>query len=78
MLTSFKVERLVISAIPDLVETWTKGFGFKPVDDAERKKLNKFNLMIFPGTVFLEKPLHGKMKNEGNFVWCILLVYYYC
>ncbi|XP_014501301.1 increased DNA methylation 1 isoform X1 [Vigna radiata var. radiata] len=64
MLTSFKVERLVVSAIPDLVETWTKGFGFKPVDDVERKRLNKFNMMIFPGTVFLEKPLHRKMKTE--------------
>ncbi|KAK8469391.1 hypothetical protein PHAVU_005G067300 [Phaseolus vulgaris] len=70
MLTSFKVERLVISAIPDLVETWTKGFGFKPVDDVERKKLNKFNLMIFPGTVFLEKPLHGEMKNEDETGLC--------
>ncbi|CAJ1957428.1 unnamed protein product [Sphenostylis stenocarpa] len=65
MLTSFKVERLVVSAIPDLVETWTKGFGFKPVADVERQRLNKFNFMIFPGTVFLEKRLHKKMKNEG-------------
>lgn len=58
----------MVSAIPDLVETWTKGFGFKPVDDVERKRLNKFNMMIFPGTVFLEKPLHRKMKTEGSFL----------
>ncbi|KAH9778926.1 Increased DNA methylation 1 [Citrus sinensis] len=45
MLTSFKVEKLIISAIPSLVETWTKGFGFKPVDKDEKKTLNKVNLM---------------------------------
>ncbi|XP_027341499.1 increased DNA methylation 1 isoform X2 [Abrus precatorius] len=65
MLISIKVEKLVISAIPDLVETWTKGFGFLPVDDIEKKRLNKINLMVFPGTVLLEKPLYRKEKIEG-------------
>lgn len=74
MLTSIKVEKLVISAIPDLVETWTKGFGFKPIDDIERQRLKGINLMVFPGTVLLEKPLHGKVKIEGIFVRCILSV----
>ncbi|KAG5120311.1 hypothetical protein JHK82_034731 [Glycine max] len=65
MLISFKVEKLVVSAIPDLVETWTKGFGFITVDDIERQRLNKINLMVFPGTVLLVKSLHGKEKIEG-------------
>ncbi|KAG4960742.1 hypothetical protein JHK87_037375 [Glycine soja] len=65
VLISFKVEKLVISAIPDLVETWTKGFGFIPVDDIERQRLNKINLMVFPGTVLLVKSLHWKEKIEG-------------
>ena len=51
MLISFKVEKLVVSAIPDLVETWTKGFGFITVDDIERQRLNKINLMGFPLTI---------------------------
>lgn len=70
MLTSLKVEKLVISAIPDLVETWTKGFGFKPIDDMERQRLNKLNLMVFPGTMLLEKPLHGKEKIEDETELC--------
>ncbi|KAL2331367.1 hypothetical protein Fmac_018948 [Flemingia macrophylla] len=65
MLKSVKVEKLVISAIPDLVGTWTEGFGFTLVDDIERQRLNKINLMVFPGTVLLEKPLHRKEKIEG-------------
>lgn len=59
MLISFKVEKLVIAAIPDLVGTWTEGFGFVPVEDGEKQSLNKINLMVFPGTVLLKKPLCG-------------------
>ncbi|RDX83497.1 Increased DNA methylation 1, partial [Mucuna pruriens] len=70
MLISVKVEKLVVSAIPDLVETWTKGFGFIPVDDIEKQRLQKINLMVFPGTVLLVKPLHGKEKIEAETGLC--------
>ncbi|MED6133744.1 hypothetical protein PIB30_030961 [Stylosanthes scabra] len=66
MLTSVKVEKLVVAAIPDLVETWTKGFGFTPMDAAEKQKLNKINFMVFPGTMLLEKPLYKKEQTEGT------------
>ncbi|XP_057454384.1 increased DNA methylation 1 isoform X2 [Lotus japonicus] len=65
MLISVKVEKLVIAAIPDLAETWTKGFGFIPVSDIEKQRLKRINLMVFPGTVLLEKPLYGKQKTGG-------------
>nr|XP_010324387.1 increased DNA methylation 1 isoform X2 [Solanum lycopersicum] len=57
MLKSFKVEKLVISAIPGLVETWTCGFGFEPLEDHEKRSLSHINLMVFPGTVWLKKSL---------------------
>ncbi|XP_021288478.1 increased DNA methylation 1-like [Herrania umbratica] len=66
MLISFKVEKLVITAIPNLVETWTEGFGFKPVEDDERKTLSKINLMVFPGTVLLKKPLYQFQEADGQ------------
>lgn len=50
---------LVISAIPHLVDTWTSGFGFTPIDGKEREKLNNINLMVFPGTMLLKKSLNG-------------------
>ncbi|KAG8386404.1 hypothetical protein BUALT_Bualt03G0145300 [Buddleja alternifolia] len=58
MLKSLKVEKLVVSAIPSLVETWTSGFGFLPLEEDERRSLSKINLMVFPGSVWLKKQLY--------------------
>ncbi|OIW11576.1 hypothetical protein TanjilG_26942 [Lupinus angustifolius] len=58
--------KIVKAAIPDLVETWTKGFGFIPIDDNEKQRLKKINLMVFPGTVLLDKPLYQKDKSEES------------
>lgn len=66
MLESLKVEKLVISAIPGLVETWTEGFGFEPLEDYEKRSLSDINLMVFPGTVWLKKPLFGTHKKLGQ------------
>ncbi|KAI3914895.1 hypothetical protein MKX01_018064 [Papaver californicum] len=60
LLISFKVEMLVITAIPSLVDTWTKGFGFIPMEDEEKKQLSSINFMIFPGTILLRKSLYEK------------------
>ncbi|KAG8066838.1 hypothetical protein GUJ93_ZPchr0004g38886 [Zizania palustris] len=57
MLRSFHVEMLVLSAIPELVNTWVSGFGFKPIEDDEKKQLCNVNLMLFPGTSLLTKTL---------------------
>lgn len=71
MLLSFKVKKLVIAAIPTLVETWTEGFGFIPVEDDEKKSLHRFNLMVFPGTILLKKALYSSGQNtektEGKY-----------
>ncbi|MCL7036437.1 hypothetical protein MKW94_003208 [Papaver nudicaule] len=64
LLISFKVERLVITAIPSLVDTWTKGFGFIPMEDEEKKQLSNINFMIFPGTILLRKSLYEKEADE--------------
>lgn len=64
MLKSFKVEMLVVSAIPSLVDTWTHGFGFTPLEADEKKSFDKTNLMVFPGTVWLKKPMYqGSIQN---------------
>lgn len=66
MLISFKVKMLVLSAIPSLVDTWTSGFGFKPIDDEEELQLAKVNLMLFPGTTLLTKNLHEVPSQESG------------
>lgn len=58
MLKSLKVKMLVVSAIPTLVDTWTVGFGFQPLEEDERRNLSRINLMVFPGSVWLKKSLH--------------------
>lgn len=63
LLRSFKVEKLVVSALPSLVEMWTIGFGFTPMDDNERNSLKDFNLMVFQGTVWLKKHIYGSPKT---------------
>ncbi|XP_051135083.1 increased DNA methylation 1 [Andrographis paniculata] len=64
MLKSLKVEMLVISAIPTLVHTWTVGFGFQPLQEDDRRKLSKINLMVFPGSVWLKKTLFGNQAMD--------------
>lgn len=53
-----KIDKLVMSAVPALVDTWTKGFGFERLEDDERRAMRQTaNLMVFPGTVWLKKLL---------------------
>ncbi|XP_031503143.1 uncharacterized protein LOC116266172 [Nymphaea colorata] len=66
MLMSVKVERLVISAIPELIDTWTSAFGFKHIDDSSKELYNRINLMVFPGTTLLEKRLNCLQPFEGQ------------
>jgi hypothetical protein len=64
MLRSFHVELLVLSAIPELVNTWILGFGFKPIEDDEKKQLRNVNLMFSPGTSLLTKRLDGTITAK--------------
>ncbi|KAI0519624.1 hypothetical protein KFK09_007078 [Dendrobium nobile] len=71
MLRSFKVEMIVLSAIPSLVETWMAGFGFNCIDAEEKKLLEDINLMLFPGTVLLKKKLYvASIETGGNDQFC--------
>nr|GMD98707.1 increased DNA methylation 1 isoform X1 [Ipomoea batatas] len=54
MLSSFKFEKLVKSAIPSLVKILALGFAFKPLEEEERSSLSNNNLMLFPRTMWLK------------------------
>lgn len=64
MLISLKVEKLVVAAISDLVETWTIGFGFVPMEEDEKRSLSKINFMVFPGTIMLKKTLYVNQASD--------------
>lgn len=70
----------MVAALPSLVETWTEGFGFKPMDDEERDALKRINLMVFPGTILLMKTLYestkpNTVKGKANSSLSLVLVY---
>ncbi|EFH44731.1 PHD finger family protein [Arabidopsis lyrata subsp. lyrata] len=56
-LGSLKVAKLVIPAVPELIDTWTSGFGFTPVNESEKKTIKNLNLLVFPGVDMLGKSL---------------------
>ncbi|KAF0897441.1 hypothetical protein E2562_037341 [Oryza meyeriana var. granulata] len=69
-LSSLNVRRLVIPAIPELQNTWTTVFGFKPVEPSKRQKIKSLNILIIHGTGLLEKRLlaTGNMNQETTTV----------
>eukprot|EP00884_Botryococcus_braunii_P009424 jgi/Botrbrau1/18483/Bobra.0072s0063.1 len=52
------VERLTLPAAPAAINTWIMGFDFKPMEDAELRRLTEdTKMLIFPGTRVLHKKL---------------------
>lgn len=54
---------LLLFAIPNLVDTWTSAFGFRPIEDSDKKKLSKVRLVSIPGTVLLKKDLYERSSE---------------
>ncbi|XP_071727162.1 increased DNA methylation 1-like [Rutidosis leptorrhynchoides] len=66
LLKLLKIEKLVLSAIPDLVDTWCNSFGFTHLEPEEKKNLNTVNMMVFPGTVWLKKPMYQESTQNDT------------
>lgn len=60
MLKHVGVEKLILPAVPELLETWLGAFSFQHMNPIDSRELCKLNLMSFPGTTVLQKHLTTK------------------
>ncbi|KAL6647910.1 hypothetical protein ACP70R_015347 [Stipagrostis hirtigluma subsp. patula] len=65
-LSCLSVRKLVIPAVPELENTWTTVFGFKPVEPSKKQKLKSLNLLIINGTGLLEKRMLPTGTADGQ------------
>lgn len=65
LLCSLEVEFFILPAIPELFETWTHAFGFKPLDQCLKSKILDISMMVFPGTELLQKPLSAIATRDA-------------
>ena len=72
MLGSLGVQKLVLPAVAAVGSTWTGAFGFRAMEERERRQLAEMGILVFPGTQTLEKALVG----TGNGILPLTLMYY--
>ncbi|CAM0876225.1 unnamed protein product [Alopecurus aequalis] len=66
ILSSLKVETLIIPAINELVDTWTSKFGFSPLEDSHKQEVKSINMLVFPGIGLLQKPMLNNSSSQEH------------
>jgi hypothetical protein len=66
VLCSVKVEKLMIPAIADHMNTWTDIFEFKPLEEVHKQEIRSINILVLPGIGMLQKKLVKQETPERN------------
>ncbi|KAK1434514.1 hypothetical protein QVD17_00258 [Tagetes erecta] len=65
-LSSLQVEKLMIPAVPEHMDTWTDVFGFHRLQDSDKQGLRCMNMLVFPRTDMLKKTLRNVNTDSGS------------
>ncbi|KAL6616776.1 hypothetical protein ACP70R_039046 [Stipagrostis hirtigluma subsp. patula] len=57
VLASVQVEKLVLPAIADLVDTWKRSFSFSAVEPRFREEMKRLSMVVITGTTLLQKSI---------------------
>lgn len=60
MLTQFGVERIILPAAHEVVDTWTNSFGFATMTNADKSQFRDFTFLDFQDSTVCHKPLMKK------------------
>ena len=65
-LSTLKVEKLIIPAIAEHMNTWTEKFNFSPLKKSHNQEMRSMNMLVFPRTDMLQKILVKRENMEGS------------
>ncbi|KAM3355117.1 hypothetical protein ACQJBY_025726 [Aegilops geniculata] len=66
VLATVQVEKLVIPAVTEVVDTWKRSFGFVPMEPRLREETKRLSMVIVTGTVMLQKHIARQQAAHGN------------
>lgn len=66
MLSSLHVEKLIIPAVPEMLETWMTSFSFKQLESSHKDEIRNLNMMLFADATLLQKPICSKRTSTGK------------
>ncbi|CAH1444074.1 unnamed protein product [Lactuca virosa] len=65
-LSALQVDKLIIPAVAEHMNTWTDVFGFRALEESHKQELKSMNLLVFPRTDMLQKPLLKQAIPQGK------------